>query len=743
LHERTGVDFSQYKQSTLKRRILRRMVLNRIDSLPKFVRLVEDSPAEMNALFSDLLINVSNFFRDPKTFVKLKQKVLPRLLKAHPGNSPLRVWVCGCASGEEAYSLAICLVEYLQQVHSHRQVQIFATDISEPCIQRARAGIYPESISLDVSAERLRRFFIKVNSNYQVHKSIRDMCVFARQNVLVDPPFSNLDLLTCRNVLIYFGPALQRRLIPLFHYALRHEGCLLLGNSESIGSTSTEYFNLLDKKQKIYIKRRSPHRPAFEPAPKHHELESKEDRNPTARKQPVEAPTVDLQQQMDKVLLRDFSPGAVVVNANLEVIHFRGRTGDYLEHASGAASLNLLKMVRESLAVGIRTALNRAMRQDIPTKQTGVELRRNKQVREVTIEVVPLRPIVGAERFFLVVFTEEEPVNGRSTHESKARAGQKENREMMRLRRELGVAKESLQSIMEEHEATSEEFKSANEEILSTNEELQSTNEELETAKEELQSTNEELTTLNEELQNRNLELSQVNNDLVNLLASVNAAIIMLGNDLTIRRFTPTAERIFNLIPADMGRSLSDLSSTSLLLPNLETLVQEVIDNLSPIERLAQNRDGHWYQLRIRPYRTRENKLDGAVIMLIDIDEWRRGFEVLLSAVNQPLLLLEGNLRIRAANAAFCTYFGVPVESIQGKPLPEAGEGRWNLPTLITMLQDLVGKNKEVKDQDFEANFPKVGLRSFRVNARRFSEEGRGIQIILLALESLDSKGKE
>ncbi|HZR18590.1 MAG TPA: chemotaxis protein CheB [Verrucomicrobiae bacterium] len=739
LRARTGVDFSLYKQSTLRRRIIRRMVLHKIETLQEYVALVQGNAAEIEGLFKDLLINVTSFFRDPLTFQILKRKIFPRILKAHTGQSPLRFWVCGCASGEEAYSLAIVLVEFFEQTSVHRQAQVFATDVSESSIEKARAGVYPENIQQDVSPQRLRRFFKKTNGNYQVDKSIRDMCIFASQNLVVDPPFSNLDLVTCRNVLIYFGPVLQRRIIPLFHYSLLRTGFLVLGNSETIGS-STDYFGLIDKRHKIYLKRPHAARPGFDLGRKSSDPEPKHLPGPVERSSP-DPKLMDLHQQVDRILLRDFSPAAVVINSDLEVIHFRGRTGDYLEHAPGNASLNLLKMARERLSLGLRAALTRAMKQYLPVRQPGVELRFNHQVREINLEVIPFRLGLAQERLYLVVFKEPETLPAaegavRPGAASGGKGGATQKREVAKLRHQLIATKESVQSIIEEQEATNEELKSANEEIQSSNEELQSTNEELETAKEELQSTNEELSTLNEELQNRNAELSQLNNDLTNLLASVNVAIIMLGSDLTIRRFTPLAERIFNLIPADAGRRLSDLSR-AILIPNLDALVQEVIDNLTPVEREAQDRDGHWYLLRIRPYRTRENKIDGAVILLVDIDEMRRVVDALISATTQPLLILGIDASIRKANEAFCAFFGVKLQELADQNLYEAYEGQWNLPELRKLVEDTAREGRPSGSIELQVTFPRVGLRRLRITSRRFFQESRGMQLLLLGFEEL------
>ncbi len=735
LRARTGVDFSLYKQSTLKRRVIRRMILHKKETLEQYIKLVETSPGELDALFNDLLINVTSFFRDPQTFRVLKKKVFPRIVKAHGGESPLRFWVCGCSTGEEAYSLAMSLVEYFDQTRTHCVAQIFATDVTDAGIEKARAGIYPPNIQQDVSPERLRHFFTKVNGNFQVHKSIRDMCVFARQNVLVDPPFSNLDMVSCRNVLIYFGPALQHRVVPLFHYALRNTGFLLLGNSETIGP-ATEHFALVDKKHKIYSKKPGYARPGFEVPQKVPEPELKQVRVAAAGR---ENKPLDLQQHIDKVLLREFSPPTVVVNSQMDVVLFRGRTGPYLEHAPGSASLNLFKMVRENLSVSVRAALSKAARQESPVRHAGIEFRRNGQVFELAIEVIPFRIEPLEERFYAVIFQENATALSSAEHGGKLSGGSNASRlrrELARVRLDLLATKESMQSIIEEQEATNEELKSANEEIQSSNEELQSTNEELETAKEELQSTNEELTTLNEELQNRNLELSQANNDLMNLLASVNIPILMVDNELTIRRFTPMAERLFNLIPSDIGRRLTDLNR-SITIPELDKIIRQVIDDLTIIERETQDREGRWYLLRIRPYRTRENKIEGAIIVLIDVDELRQALEVTMGMVRQPLLMLSLDLKVRSANRNFCEMFDLAQDQTVGKLIYDLKDNEWDIPQLHTLLEEELPRKKRVTDFVLESNFSRLGFRKLRISASRFIEEGKGMPLILVALEEV------
>lgn len=740
LRARTGVDFALYKHSTLRRRVVRQMILHKMDSLGKYLSHLEKQSREVDNLFNDLLISVTSFFRDPSTFQALKKSVFPKLIKVHPDDSPLRFWVCGCSTGEEAYSLAISLVEFFEDTHSRRAVQIFASDISEVGIGKARAGVYPENIVQDVSPERLRRFFNKVDGHYQVNKSIRDMVVFARQNIIVDPPFSNLDLITCRNVLIYLDTLLQRKIMPVFHYALRSHGFLMLGNSETVGASS-DLFSLVNNKHKIYARKQSYARPAFSPAYKS-APEAGPRAAPAAPPARPEIHPPDLQSQMDKMLLRDFAPAAVLVTSDLEVVHFRGRTGDFLEHSPGAASLNLLRMARESLAIDLRAALTRAGKNDTHVRHTA-HCGRNEHPREVVLEVIPFRPAPDSERFFLVIFRDStatafEPSRAGKGHRSSASI--REQREITKLRDELATTRETLQTTIEEQEANNEELKSANEEIQSSNEELQSTNEELETAKEELQSTNEELTTLNEELQTRNTELGQVLNDLTNLLSSINVAILMLGEDLIIRRYTPMAERLFNLIPSDLGRRLTDLNR-SLLIPELDQTITGVMTNLAPVERDVQDRDGRWYSLRIRPYRTRENKIEGAVILLVDIDHLKRAIDLMLATAKEPLVTLGADFRVHKANESFYHTFRMTPDETEGRFLHEAGQGQWNTLELRKLLEEVLPQNKQIRDFPLEATFSEIGKRKLLINAYRFRDEGWGLQMILMAIEDVTGKG--
>lgn len=729
----TGVDFSHYKLTTLRRRITRRMVLKKVENLNAYLKHLQQNPGEVDLLFNDILINVTGFFRDSQAFAALKKKVFPKITKQRISGSPIRLWVPGCSTGEEVYSLAICLHEFLGRKASAKAMQIFGTDISDTMVNRARLGIYPESIAPQVSPERLRRYFTKSDGGYQISKFIRDVCIFAKQNVAEDPPFSNLDLISCRNLLIYLGPALQKKVMPIFHYSLRPGGYLMLGSSETIGSFAN-LFTLVDKKNKIYSKLDRQSRPQmeFSPAP------AAEIGEPKPAKAREDFSRFDLQRRADEILLSQYSPGGVVVNSRMEVLHFRGKTGYYLEPAPGVATLNLLKMVREELAVDIRTAFAQCNRTNLPVRKGPTRIKYNGHHREVTLEIVPFTSAPSSERFFLVLFHDAlgamEDDKGPKSRVTAVH--QQAQREIRRLREEIGQTKESLQSIIEEQEATNEELKSANEEIQSSNEELQSTNEELETAKEELQSTNEELTTLNEELQNRNVELSQVNNDLNNLIGSFNMPMLMLGNDLTVRRFTPLAEKVFNLIPSDVGRRISDINP-NFSLPNLDRIVLDVIETLNMREIDVQDREGRWFSMRVRPYRTTENKIDGAVLVLVDIGEIRQALDELTEIAAQPMLILNDELKVTKATARFCDELQVPRNEIEGRPVLEIGGGQWNIPAFRALLDQILPESKRVENYRIEHDFRKLGRRVFSIAARRLYQQSKGTHYIVMRFENV------
>jgi len=621
IRSKHDIDFTHYKPTTIERRIRRRMALRRVAGLGEYLAILRDDADEIEQLYADILIRVTGFFRDPQVFATLQHDVFPELIRWRSESGGIRVWVPGCATGEEVYSIAMALLETVSESSSPCPAQIFGTDLSEPAIQRARSGVYAESIAAEVSPERLRRFFSPSDGGFRVNQAIRDCCVFARQNVTKDPPFSKLDLISCRNLMIYFGTALQKKVLTLFHYALRPDGYLLLGSAETVGNLG-DLFGIVDRKHKIYRKKAVTIRPRVDfsmnegqvPPQRNHSRE--EYRSPDG-----------LFREADRLLLTRFSPAGVVINENMDVLQFRGRTSRYLEPPSGTASFNLLKMAREGLLPTLRSAIHNARKSNAPERREGVRVGLNDHSINVNLEVIPFRGSSN-ERLFVVLFQEEEEKkSARQKKKAKEEPAEPESRKLVRLKAELEATREYLQSIIEDQETLNEEMRAANEEIQSSNEELQSTNEELETAKEELQSTNEELTTLNEELENRNQELAQANNDLVNLLSSVEIPIIMLDGALRIRRFNPAAQRSLNLIPADVGRPFNDLKTT-LQMDNLQKLIGEVIETLEVREVEVKDRSGRWQSLRIRPYRTTDNKIDGAVLALVYLDEFRRTSQV-------------------------------------------------------------------------------------------------------------------
>jgi two-component system CheB/CheR fusion protein len=620
LQKATGVNFTYYKYSTIKRRIARRMLLHKLETPKQYLRFLNENRAEPAALCEDILIHVTGFFREPEAFQALADRIVPKILDSKPPGESIRVWVPGCSTGEEAYSIAMVLMECLGDRVTSVPIQIFGTDISEVSIQKARAGVYGESGIGEVSQERLRRFFVKVEGGFQIAKPLREMCVFARQDLAQDPPFSRLDLFSCRNVLIYMGAVLQKKVMAIFHYALKSTGFLMQGKSESI-SGFADLFTAIDREHKICSKRPAEPGSVFDLST----AAGYEKTMGAPAGKPETPPRFDVQREADRIVLSQYAPAGLIVNENLHILQFRGQSSPYLSPPPGQASLGLLRMVRPEFAVELRTALHHAKKQEIAVRKEGIRVERDGHLWDVCLEVVPIKGDLG-ERFFLVLFQEtpaREPASPEAGGPQAPAAGMRQPQEDARLRRDLQATKESLQSMIQEQEAINEELKSANEEALSSNEELQSTNEELETAKEELQSTNEELVTVNEQLGNRNFELALLNDDLTNLLSSVNIPILMLSGDWRIRRFTPQAEKLLNLLPGDVGRPIGNLRP-NIDVPDLARLVTEVVDTMSVRERELQDLEGRWYSMRVRPYRTMDNKIDGAVMTFIDIDAAKR-----------------------------------------------------------------------------------------------------------------------
>lgn len=669
LRSAKGVDFGYYKPGTVRRRTMRRMAIHRLESPDQYAQYLRANRDEMDLLFNDILIHVTSFFREPATFSAITAHVLPAILRGRSQDDPVRVWVPGCATGEEAYSVAICILEYMRQAGQELAVQLFGTDLSDVALEQARTGIYPLSIEADVSPDRLRRFFVPTNGMYQIARSVRDMCVFARQNVTKDPPFSKLDLITCRNLLIYLGHTLQSKVMRLFHYALKPNGFLVLGASETVGD-STDLFAPLDRQHKIYSRKSTPSIIT-------NDFSSYEEPAAHEHVRPIpEPPAVpDNVKRVDQLILANYSPAAVVIDADLRVLHFRGDTSAYLRHPSGSASLNLTKLARGTLAAEVRKLAGTPELKTGPVKSKPIALKADGIGKRLTLSVVPVPGV--PEPQYLVVFEEIPPAEGGRRGKGAPEAkGPTVNARVKELENELASTKRYLHSVIEEQEAATEELKSAHEEVQSSNEELQSTNEELLTAKEELQSTNEELTTVNDEMQSRNTELQQINNDLTNLLSSVNIPIVMLGNDVRIRRFTPQAEKIFNLLPTDVGRPVSDFR-LKINLPDLEELCQEVIDSLVPREREVQDAENRQYQMWVRPYRTADNRIDGVVLAMFDITERKEAAEArykkLFETSKDGIIIADAESgEILDTNPTIAKTFGYTRAQLLGTKFPES-----------------------------------------------------------------------
>ncbi|MEO5618362.1 MAG: chemotaxis protein CheB [Candidatus Eisenbacteria bacterium] len=662
LHHATGVDFTHYKFNTLYRRVTRRMVFHKMNGLAAYVKYLRQTPAEAEALFQDILISVTSFFRDSESFEVLKTTVFPRLLKNRARHDTVRLWTLGCSTGQEAYSLAMAFTEVAEAAGGSVTFQLFATDLNPVCIDTARVGVYSKDIDQDVSPERLRRFFTEVNGSYRISKSVRDACVFSRHNVLADPPFSRMDLISCRNLLIYMEPVLQQKIMPTLHYALKPEGCLWLGASETIGGYRN-LFEVEDVKHKIFAKKSGS-------SPEHGQFPLQRGGAPRSPFVPITSrpsETADLPREADRALLTRFAPPGVVVSAALDILQYRGDTGPFLTPAPGKATLNLLKMLRQGLLVAVRAAVARATQEQAPVREEGLRVKSSGGDLVVAIEVIPLKWQGSKEPGFLVLFDDSSQMSraaraprgdaGEGAAPAQTEAGSPDP-DNARLAQELAATREYLQALNEQQEAANEELQSANEEVQSANEELQSTNEELETSKEEIQSSNEELATVNDELNNRNVEMNRVNNDLINLLGSVQMAIVMLGPDLRVRRFTPMAEKLLNLIPTDVGRPLADIKLNLEDLPDLEPLLTQALDTVSTRELDVRDRNGRWYSLRLRPYRTQDNKIDGVVVVLVDTTDLKRG-EAAVQAQNARLHLLSD-----AAEALLST--GDPHTMLQG-----------------------------------------------------------------------------
>ncbi len=757
LHTQMKVDFSNYKQSTIKRRIQRRMIVRKCENVEAYAKYLKGNPNEVKDLHGDILIHVTEFFRDPDCFKALQSQVFPKLLKNSTADLPIRVWVPGCSTGEEAYSLAILLLEYLSNAGFRRPIQIFATDISEDAIQKARKGVYPQSIESAVSKERLELFFEKVKDGYKIKKSIRDLCLFSKHDVTRDPPFSKLNLVSCRNVLIYFADVLQNRVIPIFHYSLNPDGILFLGKAESPGAFS-KLFSLVNKTHKIFAKVNIP-TPLILRTPVIANQPDVESTNQKSFQQPKSGAA--FQREAERIAASRYVPPFVVINEDMDILQFHGRTVPYLEPASGLTSNNLFKMARQELLHDLRLTIGSVTKENAVARKEGLSFDVDGNRKTVNIEVVLGNPsALPGERNFLIFFEEVASLllpklaKGSTGIERGLKKGQKaaldkQGQRIIRLEKDLSASKDLQRSLAQEHETTQEELTSANEELQSANEELQSTNEELETSKEELESSNEELSTVNDELQSRNADLLILSSDLDNVMNNVEIPIVLVGGDHRIRRFSPKAENVFNLIPGDVGRPIADFKLAFEV--ELDAMILNAIKTLSPQEREVHVDKSRWIRVQVRPYRTVDDRVNGAIIALVDITALKEHLSESQTALKYatsvadtlalPLVVLDENLHLLSANQGFIKMFEiVPHKDIGTDLMSVLGGKGWSILPLRKLLSDVMTEDQELVNFEVEHDFPELGHRIMLLNARQIKWQNSVQKALLLSIDDITER---
>jgi two-component system, chemotaxis family, CheB/CheR fusion protein len=742
LRNHTGHDFSQYKRTTILRRVERRMNISQLDNLSDYIRMLQEDPAEIDNLFKELLIGVTNFFRDPESFEKLK-KILTELINNKPDNGQIRIWVPGCSTGEEAYSLAVILRECMDEIRKYLNVQVFATDIDNNAIEKARVGSFA-GIASDVGKERLNKYFTSEGNVFYIRKEIREMIVFAPQNVVKDPPFTKLDLISCRNLLIYFTADLQKKIIPLFHYSLVPNGILFLGSSETIGGF-VDLFSMMDKKWKIYKRRDSIFSaqpfiefPVSRSTGKVHETIMKK----------IEVKNIT--QSAEKIILQSFSPNCVIIKENGDIVYIHGKTGKYLEPSRGEAKMNIFEMVGDAFQFELRTLIRKALSRRKSLTSEDIKVR--SEGRNVLINLI-VQPISRSDAFpgCLLIKIEEVKPAPKMLNLKMSRFEKKSETMIKELERELKSNKEYLRTVIEELETSNEELKSTNEEIQSANEEMQSSNEELETSKEELQSLNEELITVNNELQNKNDELSGVNNDMKNLLDSIDIPTIFLDNNLSIKRFTSHATKVVNLIPSDIGRPISHIA-TNLRYERLIEDLSEVLKTLNSKTIELRTNVGTWYQMRILPYRTIKNVIDGVVITFTDINNIKTAYEEInrlnkavriareyadsiVDTVRDSLLILDADLQVVSANRSYYKMFNTMSEKTIGKYIYRLDDNKWDIPKLRELLEQIIPKHNYFDDYIVEYIFAEGERKKLMLNARQIFDGEKETKLILLAIQ--------
>lgn len=741
VRDSTGLDLAQYRRTTLLRRVSRRMLLEGVSTMKEYLQCLEERPPEVERLYRDILVNMTEFFRDPDALEALNSEVLPKILKGKESEGSIRIWVPGCSKGQEAYSILITLVEFLQGQPSAPEIQMFASDVNEHDVEFARAGVYPDAVSREVSPERLARFFVQVPGGYQIDRSIRELCVFAVHDVTKDPPFSKLDLVSFRNVLIYMERPLQKRILQILHYALEPGGFLLLGSSETTGPESTLY-SVVDQKHRIYQRKPGPGKLLAALAPSAGDL-GFASRGKTAEREPG----FDVLAEAEKVVQGGYQPSGILVTADLDVLQFRGHVGPYLDPIEGPPEFKLPRMLAPGLASTVDAAIREAAKTKVAAKRRGTTPGRDGERRDVDVEAVPIAAPTG-EAYYLVLFRERLMDAARPKQQTKpGEARVADTSEESELRRELAEAREQLNTIVSEREDANSDLRAAGERLQSSNEELRTINEEFQTAQEELQSTNEELTTLNDELRNRNSELGRLADDLNNVIEGVEIPILILDADLRIRRFTPQSESILSVVPTDVGRRVTDLN-LKVDAPDFKERVRDVLRDGEPSETEVQSADGRWYSMRIRPYRTGEGATEGVVVAFIDIEELKKSAasaqsarehaEAVVETVREPLLTLTEDLQVSEANDAFYQTFSVSPKETLGRSVYELGDRQWDFPELRSLLEQVLPGDNEFADLVVERDFPRVGHRVMELYARRVRDVHRPPSILLAVVDITD-----
>jgi len=739
LRVRTGHDFSNYKRATLVRRVVRHLQIHETDDLEVYLQILRENPDEVRSLLKNLLINVTNFFRDKDAFNALEKKVIPNLFEGKTSTDQVRVWIAGCSTGEEAYSIAILLQEYAATLSDPPRIQVFASDVDEDAITDAREGRFTEAVVSDVPPEKLRTHFVKVENGYRVRKQLRQMILFAPHNILRDPPFSRIDLISCRNVMIYLNRETQEKVFQVFHFALRERGYLFLGSSESAESTANN-FSAVDKKHRIYQSRPSSAAwssppPMPQPGPWSPKLFD------------AVAKTRNHLQSFGELhhrLIEQYAPPSVLVNEDGDILHLSENAGRFLRFVGGTPSSNLLKLINPALLTDVRAALVTARKENKAVEAKNIRVNFDGEERFVNLTV---RPAATPEAAALVMFEETEDVVKMEASVQAIVAGDKALESVMQgMEDELRHAKDQLRNTIDQYETSNEEQKAANEELQAINEELRSASEELETSKEELQSVNEELTTVNQELKEKVEQINRANSDLQNLMHSTDIGTIFLDRELQIKRYTPRATEIFNLLPADIGRPLAHI--THRLQPDtFEEDAGQSLLNLQTFERDVRSTDGRFFIARFSPYRTLEDKIEGVVISFINVTareeaetlvrQERAYAEGIVETVREPLIVLDKDLRVVSASRSFYDIFRVLPEETEGEFIYGLGNGQWDIPELRELLEDVLPRNSSFNDFEVEHDFLTIGPRVMLLNGREIRRGDGARRLILLAIDDI------